>query len=74
MLLPGPLREAPGVLPGARSSTLSAVFLGALGARRVLSQRRARSTLPSLQISLSLALARGCASWSIKARGALRGH
>ena len=53
---PGPLREAPGVLPGARSSALSALFLGALGARRVLFRRRARSSSlsPALARSLSL--------------------
>ena len=53
---PGPLREAPGVLPGARSSALSALFLGARGARRVLFQRRARSSSlpPALARSLSL--------------------
>ena len=53
---PGSLREAPGVLPGAWSSALSALFLGALGARRVLFQRRARSSSlsPALARSLSL--------------------
>ena len=55
---PGPLREAPGGLPGAWSSALSALVLAALGARRVLFQRRARpsSLSPALARSLSLSL------------------
>ena len=86
---PGPLREAPGVLPGARSSALSALFLGARMERGACFSSGARGPLPSLQLSLALSLspckvslrsllfvcgARCCASTSIKARGALRGH
>ena len=72
---PGPLREAPGVLPGARSSALSALFLGALGARRVLFQRRARSSCKvSLRSPLFMCGARCCASRSIKARAPRAGN
>ena len=53
---PGPLREAPGVLPGAWSSALSALFLGARMERVARFFSGAHGPLPSLQLSLALSL------------------